>query len=575
MLGVRVLKKIRGLLLVFALVIGICFGVPVNANEDNGEATEEITETTTETETGTEIETETQTTEPEAEEGIVVREPFTFKLNEDGTGYILIGYNSTEGDTVVDIPPYCVGAFPLLPVVEIDTDAFSDVNVVSITIPRTVKKMTGDGFHYKTKTKVYISSLYSWCEIDFYSNTSNPLYTLLGSGSELYLNDTLVKDLVIPDGITEIKSHAFTNCDNIKTVTIPKSVKKIGVNAFGSNQNLQHIYYVATENEVAEIEVSNSAFSKECAPLIHYNCKEHTITYTSTTSFCVDTVQAECSCGYSWLESQVQNEHRYVGDYCENCGKCVWGYNLLDDGTILVNDCFDAKKRQNIIIPHEVDGYTVTAINFINILANAKTIVVPDTVVSVSGIILNVLTINNNSPLEKIIIPESVTEFIGIKVQKEISVYGVPGSKAEEFAVQQELEFVDISTIYSIDSKTTEVTDGMLIVDEVKETEIANLLKPSEDYTVSVVPTQYNIYSTGTKVQIKDKDGAVLKEHILVVKGDLNGDGVCDGLDCMLVELARTKCTNLSGSVFLAGNLTDDSEITIDDFNAVVNKAIS
>ena len=115
----------------------------------------------------------------------------------------------------------------------------------------------------------------------------------------------------------------------------------------------------------------------------------------------------------------------------------------------------------------------------------------------------------------------------------------------------------------------------MLVVDEIEKTEIGDLLKPSEDYTVSVVPTQYNIYSTGTKVQIKDKDGAVLKEHILVVKGDLNGDGVCDGLDCMLVELARTKCTNLSGSVFLAGNLTDDSEITIDDFNAVVNKAIS
>ena len=271
----------------------------------------------------------------------------------------------------------------------------------------------------------------------------------------------------------------------------------------------------------------------------------------------------------------MKNEHRYVGDYCDNCGKCVWGYNILDDGTILVNDYFDTKKSQNIIIPSEVDGYTVTAINFINILANAKTIVVPDTVVSISGIILNVLGINNNSPLEKIIIPESVTEFINIKVRKEISVYGVPGSKAEEFAVQQELEFVDISTIYSIDTETTEVTDGMLVVDEVKETEIANLLKPSEDYIVSVVPTEYNIYSTGTKVQIKDKDGAVLKEHVLVVKGDLNGDGVCDALDCMLVELARTNSANLAKSAFLAGNLTDDSEITIDDFEAIVNKAIN
>lgn len=572
------MKKKWSLLLVFALLIGICFSVPVSANEDNGEVAGEITETTTETGTGTEIETGTETTEPEVDEGIVVREPFTFKLNEDGTGYILIGYNATDGDNAVDIPPYCIGAPRFLPVVEIDTDVFSDVNVVSITIPKTVKKMTGNGFAYKFQTKVYISSLYSWCEIEFTSSEANPLNIVdIGdsSYSELYISGELVEDLVVPDGITEIKPYTFIDCKCIKTITIPKSVKKIGANAFWNIDDIEHIYYVATESEVAEIEVANSVFSKECAPLVHYNCKEHTITYTSTTSFCVDTVQAECSCGYSWLESQVKNEHRYVGDYCDNCGKCVWGYNILDDGTILVNDYFDTKKSQNIIIPSEVDGYTVTAINFINILANAKTIVVPDTVVSISGIILNVLGMNNNSPLEKIIIPESVTEFINIKVRKEISVYGVPGSKAEEFAVQQELEFVDISTIYSIDTETTEVTDGMLIVDEVKETEIANLLKPSEDYIVSVVPTEYDIYSTGTKVQIKDKDGAVLKEHVLVVKGDLNGDGVCDALDCMLVELARTNSANLAKSAFLAGNLTDDSEITIDDFEAIVNKAIN
>ncbi|MBR6552229.1 MAG: hypothetical protein IKT89_05250, partial [Clostridia bacterium] len=75
--------------------------------------------------------------------------------------------------------------------------------------------------------------------------------------------------------------------------------------------------------------------------------------------------------------------------------------------------------------------------------------------------------------------------------------------------------------------------------------------------------------------QIKDKNGAVLKEHTLVVKGDLNGDGVCDALDCMLVELARTGNTKLVGSAFLAGNLVDDAEITITDFEAVVNKAIN
>lgn len=573
------MKKKWSLLLVFALVIGTCFSVPVSANEDNGEATGEIAETTTETETGTEIENETETTEPEAEEGIVVREPFTFKLNEDGTGYILIGYNATEGNNVVDIPTYCSFSFPIVPVTEIDTDVFETVTISSITIPNTIKRMTGNGFSHQVQPKVYIKNLYSWCEIEFTSSEANPL-NVIGIGSaygELYLNGELVEDLVIPDGIMEINPYTFIDCKCIKTITIPKSVKKIGANAFWNIEDIEHIYYVATENEVAEIEVSNSAFSEECAPLIHYNCKEHTITYTSTTSFCVDTVQAECSCGYSWLVSRVQNEHRYVGDYCDNCGKCVWGYNLLDDGTIYVYDCFDTK-RQNVIIPSEIDGYTVTAINLMNskyILSSARTIVVPETVVSISNILLNVLTLNTNSPLERIIIPESVTELIAIKIQKDISIYGVLGSKAEELAEQYDLDFVDISTIYSINTEKANATGGMLVVDEIEETELSNLLNVSDDYTASFVPELNSVYGTGTKVQIKDKAGVILKEHILVVKGDVNGDSVCDVIDCMLIELARTKNINLSRSSFLAGDLAIDDEITMHDFEAIVNKALS
>ena len=583
------MKKKWSLLLVFALLIGICFSVPVSANEDNGEVAGEITETTTETGTGTEIETETETTEPEVDEGIVVREPFTFKLNEDGTGYILIGYNATDGDNAVDIPSYVQGDFPLLPVVEIDTEAFKNVNVVSITIPKTVQKMTGDGFHYKTKTKVYISSLYSWCEIDFYSNTSNPLYTLLGSGSELYLNDTLVKDLVIPDGITEIKSHAFTNCDSIKTVTISKSVKKIGVNAFGSNQNLQHIYYVETEENVAAIEISDDAFSDVENIKFHFDMASHNISYDydkfeamgCKEPTCTENgkAYAQCSCGYTWFETVDPLYHKFENERCVKCGISAWNYSVDDSQkTVTVNRYLD-NVDSVLVFPSEIDGYTVTSIN--NFLYNfqspsiIETVVIPDTVKSITG------TFNfvGFSGLKRLVIPESVIEIADNMLNytggTDITIYGVSGSKAEEYAIAKGFSFVDISTIYSIDTETTEVTDGMLIVDEVKETEIANLLKPSEDYIVSVVPTEYNIYSTGTKVQIKDKDGAVLKEHVLVVKGDLNGDGVCDALDCMLVELARTNSANLAKSAFLAGNLTDDSEITIDDFEAIVNKAIN
>ena len=132
-----------------------------------------------------------------------------------------------------------------------------------------------------------------------------------------------------------------------------------------------------------------------------------------------------------------------------------------------------------------------------------------------------------------------------------------------------------MSTIYSVDVKNAEFVDGMFVVDEIEKTEIQNILKPAEDYTVSVTPKYDGVYSTGTKVSVQDKDGVTLKEHTLVVKGDSNGDGVCDVLDCMLVELARNNNATLAKSAFLASDLAENNEITVEDYQAIVEKAIA
>lgn len=572
------MKKKWSLLLVFALLIGICFSVPVSANEDNGEVAGEITETTTESESTTDIETGTDTTE--------TTETYVFELNEDKTGYILVGINDTNAG--FEVPAYYNG----LPVVEIDTTAFRSFGSGSIVIPETIHRMTGDGFYMKYLERIVsIDNLYAWCNIDFESIYSNPLYTeeisLLGNKqSTLSIGGSVKRNLIIPDGIEKIKDYAFVSCGNIGSLILPKSVTEIGSQAFFDCENLRHVYYYGSEDELT---INETAFSNIENIKFHFNMDSHNISYDydkfeamgCKEPTCTENgkVFAQCSCGYTWFETVDPLYHKFENERCVKCGISAWNYSVDDSQkTVTVNRYLD-NVDSVLVFPSEIDGYTVTSIN--NFLYNfqspsiIETVVIPDTVKSITG------TFNfvGFSGLKRLVIPESVTEIADNMLNytggTDITIYGVSGSKAEEYAIAKGFSFVDISTIYSIDTETTEVTDGMLIVDEVKETEIANLLKPSEDYIVSVVPTEYNIYSTGTKVQIKDKDGAVLKEHVLVVKGDLNGDGVCDALDCMLVELARTNSANLAKSAFLAGNLTDDSEITIDDFEAIVNKAIN
>ena len=75
----------------------------------------------------------------------------------------------------------------------------------------------------------YTGDIAGWCNISFYDNTSNPMY----SAENLYIDGELLQgELIIPDGVTSIGSYAFYNCTGLTSVTIPDSVISIGHSAF-------------------------------------------------------------------------------------------------------------------------------------------------------------------------------------------------------------------------------------------------------------------------------------------------------------------------------------------------------
>lgn len=51
-----------------------------------------------------------------------------------------------------------------------------------------------------------------------------------------------LEEIVVPDGVTTIGTHAFRNCAKLKFVTLPKSVKVIDICAFMNCSSLQSIY---------------------------------------------------------------------------------------------------------------------------------------------------------------------------------------------------------------------------------------------------------------------------------------------------------------------------------------------
>ena len=160
---------------------------------------------------------------------------------EDGEGELLLGgdgymnYNAFFSDSPLETlylgrdlsyntgPNYGFSPF------------WSIATLKSLTIGNAVTNIGYQAFSscYGLKD-VHISDIEAWLRISFGSEDANPSYY----AHNLYLNGELVTELVIPDGVTEIKDYAFCGCSCLTNLTIGNGVTYIGSYAFSGCSGL-------------------------------------------------------------------------------------------------------------------------------------------------------------------------------------------------------------------------------------------------------------------------------------------------------------------------------------------------
>lgn len=165
----------------------------------------------------------------------------TWTLDTDGV-LTLSGTGQTDVYPASYDPPWYRNAYDVKKVIIeegiewIQSRVFLDCkNLEEVYLPSSLIRMDSGAFkNCNSVKKVYIADLTSY--LNMYVNED---YYLGNGKAELYVGGNSIKELIIPDGVTEIKQ--LSGYSNIERVVIPQSVTKICLGAFDECYNLKEV----------------------------------------------------------------------------------------------------------------------------------------------------------------------------------------------------------------------------------------------------------------------------------------------------------------------------------------------
>ena len=273
-----------------------------------------------------------------------------------------------------------------------------------------------------------------------------------------------VRHVQIPEGITVIKSGAFSNCSRLKSIIIPDSVTKIGNSAFWACSDLQS---VTIPDSVTEI--GNSAF-RGCSGLQSVTIPDG-----------VTEISKEAFAGCSGLKSlsipesvtKIQ-ENAFSG--CSAIQSVIIPDSVTEIGTSVFNNCSDlhsvtisknitkisynafrsCPELRSVVIP---DGATEIGTGAFRGCINLQSVTIPDSVTKVGNYAFHYC-----SALLSVTIPDGVTEighsaFEGCSRLQSITIPdGV--TKIKDFTLQNCAALQSVTLPDSVDYIGDNVFDG-------------------------------------------------------------------------------------------------------------------
>ncbi len=398
-----------------------------------------------------------------------------------------------------------------------------------------------------TTSYIILDSVTSIDEYAFFGCTSLTSITIpdvvTSVGGYAFSSCTSLTSITIPDSATSIGEYAFKNCTSLASVTIPDSVTSTGKYAFSGCISLESI---VIPDSVTNIDFG--AFSG-CSNL--------------TSIIIPDNVASIGSSAFSGCTSLTSI---IIPDNVTSIGS-----SAFSGCTSLERVHWNAKKTL---------AFSFSSNLFLNAGKSSTGIelVFGDNVEEIPAYLCCVSNSSYKPKISKVIIGENVTT-IGTQAFYGFTgtIYCENGSVAHNYAVANNIKYVLLSI------KKTENTkidyENLVIRTSVQNfSDISEILDISE--TAVAIPTaslthgNFEFYGTGTVVTVFD-GGDFVGDFILIVEGDINGDSVCDVIDCAYMAIVTNGLKTIDGAYALAADGNGDDIVDATDYQSVVNKALA
>lgn len=308
---------------------------------------------------------------------------FTDGTIPDDGSIKIIGAKSVPQQEIITIPEG---------VEKIDAYAFSYYRGIfkTIVLPSTLKTIGQQAFYpcENLKAVSFKGTLSQWCGISFGGDSfANPL----NYAHNLYINGTVVRNLIIPEDVTRIQTCAFYGC-YLTSITVSENVTYIGEKAFRC-VNLQHIYYNA--RNVENIDTNNQGVFPQS---IRYNNEK---TFDAIIGDSVEIIPSKLFYGCEGLSSvtigenvssigyaafdlcqslenaEIPDSVVSIGDHaffkCSNLKNLHLGENVTSIG----GNAFYWAKIQEVVLPENLEsiyGNAFASTSLKKIIINSKTL---------------------------------------------------------------------------------------------------------------------------------------------------------------------------------------------------------